>query len=135
MIPKATVARTAELYEHRDVTFLNNNNKIQAVRQSATGITMANFWDPAGGATGGVIEVNWLSSVIVQEHDGLLKIGVAEPYRSGNTIRVRITPSLTGYRLLSKDSAVTVVSTGSSIMLDVRPGTFGGTRYATFTRR
>ncbi|WP_117213740.1 polysaccharide lyase 8 family protein [Allorhizocola rhizosphaerae] len=131
--PKATVERTAELYTNRNVAILNNNPKIQSVRQSSTGITMANFWDSAGGTTGN-ITVNWCCSVVVQEKDNRLVVSVAEPYRSGTTIRIRVAAAFSDYRLLSKDSNVTVVSTGATITLDVRPSTFGRTMAATFTR-
>jgi hyaluronate lyase len=131
--PKATVERTADLYAHRNVTILNNNTKVQSVRQASTGITMANFWDPAGGTTGN-ITVNWCCSVIVQEKDNRLTISVAEPYRSGTTVNVSVAPSFSDYRLLGKDSTVTVLSTGTTIVLDVHPSTFGRTMTAIFTR-
>lgn len=130
--PQATVERTAELYHRRNVQILNNNTKVQSVRQASTGITMANFWNPAGGTTG-TIAVNLGCSVILQEKDNRLTICVAEPYRSGATIRVSVTGASSDYRLLSKDSNVTIVSTGSTIVLDVRPSTFGRTMTAAFT--
>ncbi len=131
--PKATVERTADLYTHRNVTIVNNNTKVQTVRQSSTGITMTNIWDPAG-ATTGSITANRCCSVIVREKDNRLTIAVAEPYRSGTTIRVGVAASYADFRLLSKDSTVTVVSTGATIVLDVRPSTFGRTMTATFVR-
>lgn len=133
VIPKATVERTAQLFTHRNVTFVHNNSNVQAVRQSSTGITMANFWLGTGG-TAGSISVNRLCGVIVQEKDGRLTIAVAEPYRSGKTIRVSVAAAFGDYRLLSKDSSVTVISTGAKIVLDVKPSTFGRTMTATFTR-
>lgn len=130
--PQATVARTEELYTHRNVQILNNNTNVQSVRQGSTGLTMANFWNPAGGTTDG-IAVNRGCSVIVRENNSLT-ICVAEPNRTGTTIRVSVTAAFSNYRLLSKDSTITVVSTGSTIVLDVRPSTFGRTMAATFTR-
>lgn len=131
--PKATVQRTEQLYTHRDVRILNNNTKVQSVRQEATGITMANFWDSAGGTTG-TITVTWCCGVIVQEKDNRLTIAVAEPNRSTTTIRISVVAGYSDYSLLSKDSTVTVVSTGSTIVLEMRPGRFGRTMSATFTR-
>lgn len=131
--PKATVERTAALYTHRNVTVVNNNAKVQAVRQSSTGITMANIWEPAG-ATTGSITVNRGCSVVVQEKDDRLTVAVAEPYRTGTTIRVAVAAAYNDYRLLSKDSTVTVVAVGSTIVLDVRPSIFGRTMTATFVR-
>jgi hyaluronate lyase len=131
--PKATVERTAQLYTNRNVTILNNNEKVQSVRQGATGITMANIWNPAGGTTGS-ITANRGCSVIVREKGDRLTIAVADPNRSGTTIRVSVAAGNSDYRLLHKDSTITVVSTGATIVLDVRTGTFGRTMTATFTR-
>lgn len=130
VIPHATTIRTAQLADQPEVALLANSGTAQAVRQSRTGITMVNFWS-AG--TVGNITVNKVSGVIVQESAGTLKIGVAEPYRSGNTIRVSVTPASGPYRLLRKDPEVTVVSTGTTIVLDVSPGTYVRTRTAEFT--
>jgi hyaluronate lyase len=131
VIPRATVGRTAELAAHRDVTILGNNTARQVVRQSATGITMANFWSAAAFTN---ITVDRACALVIRELGGLLTICVAEPYRSGNKIRVSFTPAQSGYRLVRADSAVTMVSTGTTIVLDVQAGTFGGTWVAEFTR-
>ena len=131
VVPGATVERTAELAASSGVSLLTNTANIQAVRQGTTGLTMANFWTAGTVAN---ITVNKVCGVIVRESGDTLKIGVAEPYRSGNVIRVSVTPASTGYQLVSKDTAVTVAAAGTTIVLDVSPGTFGRTWYATFTR-
>jgi hypothetical protein len=103
-----------------------------AVRQSGTGITMVNFWH-APHAVGG-ITVDGDCAVIVQQRDTTLKVALARPLRDSATVRVTVTPSQTCYQLVRKDSAVTVVSTGTSIVLDVQTGPYGKTLYAEFTR-
>lgn len=132
LVPKATVARTAQLASGSGVSYLSNNANCQAVRGPA-GITMANVWSATAGTVGG-ITVDRPCGVIVQERDNALTVCVAEPEYTGAKIQVQVTPALSGYRLDSADSQVTVVSTGTTLVLTVQPGVFGRTMTARFVR-
>lgn len=125
VVPKATPERAAELYATRsqDVWVIGNNANRSGIRQKSTGLVMVNFWQSA---TLDRVTVNAPCSVIVQEKNNTLKIAVANPRRSGAKIRVTVSAA-TGYKLASKESAITVVSTGSSIVLDIASGMFGRT--------
>jgi hyaluronate lyase len=137
VVPKATPERTAQLSADRGVAVVGHNSKCHAVHQLGTGITMINFWDGPHTCPltqhGGSVAVDKDCSVIVQERDGTLKIAVAEPLRSGSTVRVTVTPAQTGYRLARKEGNVTVITVGASIVLDVAVGVYGRSYSAEFT--
>ncbi|HEX6681352.1 MAG TPA: polysaccharide lyase 8 family protein [Candidatus Limnocylindrales bacterium] len=132
VVPKATAERTAELSANPGVTVLTNAPTVQGVFQPATGITMVNFWSPT--TVAGRITVDRSCGVIVQELGKTLKICMAQPTREGGVVRVSVKPSTTGWTLSSKDSTVTVVSTGTTIVLDISAGAYGRTYGAVFTR-
>lgn len=133
VVPKATPERTRYLATvDRGISILGHNTNCHAVRQPGTGLTMINFW--RGPHTVGGVGVSRDCAVIVQELNGTLRIAVADPLRGDSTVRVTVTPALTGYRLVSKEDRVTVVSVGTSIVLDVATSVYGRTYVAAFAR-
>lgn|GEM_PF-5154496 len=131
VIPGATAVRTQQLSDNPSVIVVAYNSGCHAVKQLSTGLWMYNFWE-AGAATGASVDTR--CSVIVQEIDDTLTISLADPMRSGSTIRITVTPQRTGYTLTGADTGVALVTNGPSVVLDVAAGTYGKTRSARFAR-
>ncbi|MEY9871975.1 hypothetical protein ABH931_001449 [Streptacidiphilus sp. MAP12-33] len=129
LLPNYTEAQTASYASSPAVSVVANTTTVQAVTDSALGVTMANFW---GAGTAGPITVNGPASVSTQTGGGRLTIAVADPTRSAATLQVTV--SATGYTsIVSADPSVTVQSSsGGQVKLLVETGgSRGGTHSVT----
>lgn len=132
VVPGASATRTAELAANPDHAVLADDENCHAVRQPDTGITMINLWHAP--RTVGGIHANKECGIIMIEKNDRLRIAVANPMRDGAVIRIRISPSETGYQLVEADPGITPVSVERAIVLDVVSGTTGASLTATFRR-
>ncbi|WP_329361225.1 polysaccharide lyase 8 family protein [Streptomyces sp. NBC_00669] len=128
LLPGASAAATARRAARPTVTVLSNTASVQAVRDSASGVTAANFF--AAGSAGG-ITVSAPCSVLTRQAGGHLLVGVSDPSRAASTVTVQL--ALDG-TLVSGDDAVTVARSapGLTLVVDLS-GAAGATREATFT--
>jgi len=119
LLPGATEARTAAYSAAPPVSVLANTPQVQAITDSALGVTMANFF---AAGTAGTLTVNAPASVSTQTSGTTLTIAVADPSWSSATVQVGV--SVPGYTsVVSADPTVTVLSTsGGSVQLLVETG-------------
>jgi hyaluronate lyase len=127
LLPGATAAATAARAATPQVSILANNASVQAVADSATGTTAANFY---AAATAGPITVSAPCSVLLRESGGTLRVAVADPTRAASMIIVTIDRA--GYPTATGDPQVTVVDTDPITLLVETGGTHGASRTITF---
>lgn len=119
----ATAARAASL----TVSVLANTASVQAISDSASGVTAANFF---AAGTAGPITVSGPCSVLLRESGGTLRVSVADPTRSASTLTVTITKS--GYATASGDPQVGVLGLSPIQLLVEVGGALGASRTITF---
>ncbi|HEV8559904.1 MAG TPA: polysaccharide lyase family 8 super-sandwich domain-containing protein [Actinophytocola sp.] len=138
LLPGATASATATRAATPQVSILANSATVQAITDSATGITAANFY---AAGTAGPITVSAPCSVLVRESGGTLRVAVADPTRAAATITVTITgaaPSSqsiehsTGYTTATGDPQISVLALNPITLLAEVGGTRGGSRTITF---
>ncbi|MHA6763825.1 polysaccharide lyase family 8 super-sandwich domain-containing protein [Streptacidiphilus sp. PAMC 29251] len=129
LMPGATPAATAARAAAPTVTVLANSAAVQAVSDSASGVTAANFF-AAGSA--GPITVSAPCSVLVREHGGTLTVSVADPSRLAATVRVTVARS--GYTAATAGPGISVLGTSGQItVLAETGGARGASRTATLS--
>lgn len=127
LLPGADAATTSARAASPQVSILANNASVQAIADSATGITAANFYT-AG--TAGPITVTAPCSVLIRETGNLLRVAVADPTRASTTIT--ITVDRAGYSTATGDPQVTVLDTDPITLLVEVGGAHGASRTITF---
>ncbi|GAA4881038.1 polysaccharide lyase family 8 super-sandwich domain-containing protein [Kitasatospora terrestris] len=125
LMPGADAATAAARSAAPTVTVLANSASVQAVSDSVSGVTAANFF---AAGTAGPISVSAPASVLVRESGGTMTVTVADPGRTASTVQVTVARS--GYRTADPAAGVTVLATGSAVTLLVE---LGGTRGASRT--
>ncbi|MFD7639697.1 polysaccharide lyase family 8 super-sandwich domain-containing protein [Kitasatospora sp. NPDC059795] len=125
LLPGADAAATAARAASPTVTVLANSSSVQAVSDSASGVTAANFFT-AGSA--GPITVSAPCSVLVRESGGTLSVSVADPSRT--VAAVQVTVARPGYVSADPATGVTVLSAGPAVQLLAE---LGGTQGASRT--
>lgn len=127
LLPGATSTTTAARAASPTVTILSNTVSVQAISDTATGVTAANFLT-AG--TIGPITVTAPCSVIMRESGGTLRIAVANPTQA--TARITVTINRTGYSTASGDPQVNVIGLNPITLLVEAGGGQGASRVITF---
>ncbi|MFJ8441608.1 polysaccharide lyase family 8 super-sandwich domain-containing protein [Kitasatospora griseola] len=112
LLPGADAAATAATAASPTVTVLANSSSVQAISDSASGVTAANFFAPG---SAGPITVSAPCSVLVRDSGGTLSVSVADPSRTAATVRVTV--DRPGYVSADPATGVTVLATGSSVQL------------------
>ncbi|WP_404870315.1 polysaccharide lyase family 8 super-sandwich domain-containing protein [Kitasatospora griseola] len=112
LLPGADAAATAARAAAPTVTILANSSSVQAISDSASGVTAANFFAPG---SVGPVTVSAPCSVLVRESGGTLSVSVADPSRTSATVRVTV--DRPGYVSADPATGVTVLATGSSVQL------------------
>ncbi|MFD8323145.1 polysaccharide lyase family 8 super-sandwich domain-containing protein [Kitasatospora purpeofusca] len=125
LMPGADAAAAEARSAAPTVTVLANSAGVQAVSDSASGVTAANFF---AAGTAGPITVSAPASVLVRESGGTMTVAVADPGRTASTVQVTV--ARPGYRTADPAPGVTVLATGGSVTLLVE---LGGTRGASRT--
>ncbi|MGY0235289.1 polysaccharide lyase 8 family protein [Longispora urticae] len=132
LLPFATSAATqARAADPGWMTILNNTRWQQAVQIPSKGVTAVNYWSVPLGPIGGVL-VDQPCAVLVRVTGTTATVCLADPQQ--NVAEVTLTWSRAVSAVTSKDPTVTVVSTGSSLVLRVTTaGSAGRTHKATVT--
>lgn len=127
LLPGATPSVTAARAAAPTVTVVANTSSAQAVTDTATGVTAANFF-AAGSA--GPITVSAPCSVLVRESGGTLSVSVADPTRAAATVTVTIDRS--GYTTATADDGVSVIGLDPLTLVVEVGGAQGASRTITF---
>ncbi|WP_133260131.1 polysaccharide lyase family 8 super-sandwich domain-containing protein [Streptacidiphilus pinicola] len=127
LLPNYTEAQTASYASAPSVSVVSNTTTVQAVTDSALGVTMANFF-AAGTAAG--VTVSAPASVSTRTSGGQLTIAVSDPTWTSATVQVTVAAS--GYTAIaSSDATVTVLSSsGGQITLLVETGDSRGATHS-----
>lgn len=127
LMPGADAATTAARSASPTVTVLANTTSVQAIADSASGVTAANFYT-AG--TAGPITVSAPCSVVLRESGGTLRVSVADPTRSATTVTVTIAKS--GYATAAGDKQISILGLNPIKLLVEVGGALGASRTVTF---
>ncbi|WP_155371101.1 CBM96 family carbohydrate-binding protein, partial [Catellatospora vulcania] len=127
LLPGADTTRTANRAAAPTVTVLANTSGVQAITDTATGVTAANFF---AAGTAGPITVSAPCSVLMRESGGQLKVTVADPTRAATTITVTIARS--GYSTATGDGRITVTGLNPIKLVAEVGGALGSSRTITF---
>ena len=133
LLPGASARLVSQYAERPPVSVIVNDTTIQAVSQSALGITAANFWTDTT-QSAGIITADKKCSVLVKEDGTFIDIAVSDPTQL-NTGSINLQIALNGGTLVSADSGVTVTQISPNISLNVSvAGALGKTFKARFSR-
>lgn len=117
LLPGRTVQEVADFAASPAVVVLENSGGIQAVRQTALGITAANFWND-GRASAGGITVDKKASVVMQNEGGFIEVAVSDPTQANTgTITVELASAATA--TVRVDEGVTVTQLAPTIRLTI----------------
>lgn len=130
LMPGATAAATATRAAAPTVSVLANTATAQAVTDTASGVTAANFF---AAGTAGPITVSAPCSVLMVEHSGTLTVSIADPSRLASTVRVTVARS--GYTSATAGTGISVLSSsgGAITLLAEVGGSHGASRTATLS--
>ncbi|GAA1390460.1 hypothetical protein GCM10009661_81810 [Catellatospora chokoriensis] len=126
LLPGADAGTTAARAANPTVTALSNTTTAQAITDSATGVTAANFFT-AG--TAGPVTVSAPCSVLIHEHGGQLKVTVADPTRAATTVTVTLARS--GYATAACDPQVSITNVDPITLVVEVGGSLGAGRSLT----
>ncbi|MER5863385.1 polysaccharide lyase family 8 super-sandwich domain-containing protein [Kitasatospora sp. NPDC002040] len=130
LMPGATAAAAAARAAAPTTTVLANSASVQAVSDSASGVTGANFF---AAGTAGPITVSAPCSVLFRESGGTLTVTVADPSRLAATVTVTLARA--GWTSADTSPGVNVLSLNGSVTLLVETGgTQGAGRTVTLRR-
>jgi hyaluronate lyase len=127
LMPGADATAAAARAAAPTATVLANSATVQAVTDSASGVTAANFF-AAGSA--GPFTVNAPCSVLMREQGGTLTVSVADPSRLASTVQVTIARS--GYLSATPGAGISVLSSSTDgiTLLAETGGSQGASRTA-----
>jgi len=132
LLPNYSTSAVSNYAANPQITVLTNTSAIQAVRQSALGVTAANFW-AGGGGTVDFITCNQPAAVITQETNGGLALAVSDPTWT-NTSAVKLTLNRSATALLSAAAGITVLQLSPQVRVSVAvSGARGQTFAASFS--
>jgi hyaluronate lyase len=129
LIPGATVAQTLRWSALLPTVVAANTAIVQAIRQPAQGILMANFW--AAGQVDQLVS-SGPSSVVVRRNGSRISVAVSDPSRTQEVTTVRL--PYPARHVVHADASVTVVKSRPFAELKIATGgSSGRTHAATFT--
>lgn len=131
VMPGATPTATSDRAAHPTVEVLANTANVQAVTDSATGVTAANFF---AAGTAGPITVSAPCSVLIRETGGKLSVSVADPSQKSSTVKVTIDRTgRTAFTLASTVSEISIVRNDAKLEIIAEVGAcLGASRTITF---
>jgi hyaluronate lyase len=124
LLPGRSASRTGNYAAAPQITVLNNNANVQAVRENTLGITAANFWTDSTYTYGGITS-NKKASVLVREDGPFIDVSVSDPTQL-NTAGITLQIALNGGTLASADAGVTVTQSSPTIVMTVNTAGSGG---------
>ncbi|NQX01185.1 DNRLRE domain-containing protein, partial [bacterium] len=131
LLPGRSATRTGNYAAAPQITVLNNNANVQAVRENTLGITAANFWADSTYTYGGITS-NKKASVLVRDDGPFIDVSVSDPTQL-NTAGITLQIALDGGTLVSADAGVTVTQSTPTIAMTINTaGSAGKTFKARF---
>ncbi len=112
LMPGATAAQAAARAKDPNVKILANTESVQAVHIPSLRMTMANFFE-AGSV--GPITVSAPCSVLVRKQKNTMSVYVSDPGRTSSSIVITLDEP--GYKAVSNQSGITVISTAKTVQL------------------
>jgi hyaluronate lyase len=117
LLPGGSASRVARYAAQPQVSVITNNANVQAVSESALGITAANFWTDTTLTAGG-ITVDKKCSVLVRNDGTFIDVAVSDPTQA-NTGNITVQLASSATAVASADSGVTVTQINSNIAFTV----------------
>ncbi|MGL4453196.1 MAG: polysaccharide lyase family 8 super-sandwich domain-containing protein [Sarcina sp.] len=119
LLPNASKEKVDSYSQKSDIKIIDNNEKVQAIREEKKNIVSANFWDINGGTTSDdYISVDKEASVILRKLNEEIELAVSDPTMKNNgKINVVIDESL--LEIVSKDDRATVENKGDKTIIAV----------------
>jgi hyaluronate lyase len=130
LLPGRPAKRVGHYAAQPQITVLNNNANVQAVRENTLGITAANFWTDNTFTYGGITS-NRKASVMVRDDGTFIDVAVSDPTQA-NTGSIQIQLASSATALVSADAGITVTQTNPGIHMTVN---VNGARGKTFRAR
>ena len=115
-LPNATAEKTKKFSENPDFEILENSSKAQAIHDSASGITAANFWTDGKYSIGG-ITANGTASIMVWDKGDTIEIAVSEPTWQNKT-KLCVEIDKTAETVIFADERITVTQTTPSVKFE-----------------
>lgn len=113
LLPNRSAAQVELYSQNPDITILSNTAAVQAVYESADGITGMNFHSPA--SVGNVTAQNPLS-LTMAERNGQITLGVSDPSQLNGTVSFTLQGQ---YTVVSADPTVTVTPADDAVTVTV----------------
>ncbi|MFD4242948.1 polysaccharide lyase family 8 super-sandwich domain-containing protein [Streptomyces sp. NPDC058525] len=117
IMPGASASTAAARAANPTVTVVANSASAQAIHDTASGVTAANFF-AAGEA--GPITASAACSVLLREKNGTMTVTVSDPSRTSATVQVTIAKN--GYHSADPSAGVSILTLGGAISLLVETG-------------
>lgn len=115
-LPGQSASATAAYAANPTVQILQNDGKIQAIKETSLGIWAGNFW--AAGSVDVVSSGSLSAALIFQQQGKTLTLAVSDP--TLKQTQLSITINIAGYNsVVQADSHITVTKLGSSISFTV----------------
>ena len=120
LLPGKSAEETRQYSENPAVEIIRNDSAVQAVKNTALGITGANFWTDTS-VTADKITSNKQAAVMVRDDGETLTLGISDPTQK-NSGTVEITYDEAAGEVISCDDRITVLSSYPKLKLSVAVG-------------
>ena len=131
LLPRFSASAVSNYAANPPVVILTNTAAVQAARETALGVTAANFW--SGSNTVDFITCNKPAAVVTRQANDVLELAVSDPTWT-NTATLLLTLNRSATSLVSADAGVTVVQLSPQIQISVAvSGARGRTFQAKFS--
>lgn len=135
LLPGKTAAQVAEYARQPGIKVLENSPYIQAVQETALGLTGVNFWENERKtlevAGKPFITSSSKASVIIRQHEAEIELAVSDPTQA-NSDSIELELHLSNLKLLASDPAVTVEQLEPALKLKIQ---VAGAKGQSFTAR
>ncbi|MBP1891388.1 hypothetical protein J2Z18_000457 [Paenibacillus lactis] len=134
LLPNRTAGEVADYSAQQDVTILEQDDYVHAVRENRLQLTAALFWEDVRRTVDQLITVDKKAAVAVRETGDELEVAVSDPTQENRgIIEVEIHRAAAG--VVASDPSIKVLSMSPTIKLAVQTGgTLGRTQSITFSK-
>jgi hyaluronate lyase len=132
ILPGMSAMEVSNYAASPDIIILTNTPGVQAVKKSALGVVMANFWTN-GASSADLISVNAKASIVTLETSNSLAVGICDPTQT-NTGTLLVTLNRAAAAVVAADTAISVAQLSPQIVLSVHlAGAHGKSLQAMFS--